>query len=532
MLHAKEKVWVHEKRKDLEKDFDWWLCRPYKAVGGAWQKGFIKACHLQKTTPITSAPAPAPPAPAPSAPAPVTPAPVTPVLAPAPPVLAPAPPVPEPTTPTLAPKSTPPQTNIIPTPAPAPPAPAPTTPVPLPPPPANTSDPSHPNVIIPAPALLVAPESTPPPPNIIPTPTPASVPPAPVLPAPAPDPLQPNIITAPDPTPNVAPRTTDKRNREDAPASMSPFKISRNSRREKRTNEWKNPYMRLGTLKTINVTNLWKDVPKHGTTLSRHQQALDIWQSTCASLGVRVVMVSQWKTVSTQAVRWVKRWFSHSETEANKTGHGYASGDEDEVHPCIKDLSFGFRNKEDQDQYLLLLEELSSQLQTNASEAALSAKNKRQEKLKQQNLISAGKLARQRALSRQATVALGGVTNSGIPPGGSKNNEIDLSTSDKHSVTTTSVSTPSKGRGKNKLGDALNPIVLIMERRMTAQATADKKELEQRQIEFQADLEHKRKMLDLEERKLSSDRQAKLLDVMLKNGIDPVTALSLLANQN
>ena len=161
--------------------------------------------------------------------------------------------------------------------------------------------------------------------------------------------------------------------------------------------------------------------------------------------------------MSTQTVRWVKRWFSHSETETNKTGHDYVSGDEGEVHPYIKDLSFGFRNKEDQDQYILLLEELSSQLQTNTSEAALLAKNKRKEKLKQKNLISAGKLARQRALSRQATVALGGVKNIGIPPGGSKNNEIDLSTSDKHSVTT-SVSTPSKRRGKNKLGDKTTKI--------------------------------------------------------------------------
>ena len=148
--------------------------------------------------------------------------------------------------------------------------------------------------------------------------------------------------------------------------------------RVRRNNDWNNFYVRLGTLKTINVTNLWKDVPKHGTTTQRHKQALDIWETTCDSLGVQVRKPSQWKTVATQAMKWVKEFAAYDKHEANQTGHGDNSEDE-QVHDSVSSLTVLFKTMEERDEYLNLLETLAELVETNKA-AAASNRNLKNEK--------------------------------------------------------------------------------------------------------------------------------------------------------
>ena len=110
---------------------------------------------------------------------------------------------------------------------------------------------------------------------------------------------------------------------------------------KRKNNNWRDPRVRLITLRTIATLDLWKDV-SHGKKSAHAENALRSWTLNMNAEGVPHSQVTRWQTVELQALKWVRKYVSVQKTEANKTGHGDRSdSDEEEYveeHPCLQDL--------------------------------------------------------------------------------------------------------------------------------------------------------------------------------------------------
>ena len=161
-------------------------------------------------------------------------------------------------------------------------------------------------------------------------------------------------------------------------------------RRNKKNNNWRDPRMRLVTLRTIAALELWKHV-KHGEKSEHARRALQGWLLNMKIEKILHSEVTRWSTIDFQAVKWVKQYTEHEAKEAAKTGHGENSKDGDSDHPVFHDLNGDFNSSDERSQYLSLLRDLSKCLSAKEAIAERVAEEKDQARKRKRAALAAAK---------------------------------------------------------------------------------------------------------------------------------------------
>ena len=215
-------------------------------------------------------------------------------------------------------------------------------------------------------------------------------------------------------------------------------------------NNWRDPTMRLFTLKTISNMDLWKDVA-HGKKAGFQLAALQAWQDTLSAERIAFSTVARWSTVDMQAQKWVKSFYRDTAKEAKKTGHGVDDDDPEVGGPTAVEIAFrtmrgaflclihvffvwlivlpcvagDFRCQSEQNEYITLLRDLSACL--SAKEALDEETKEAKQKLatKQKKLLAAGKFIQEQAKQKLLQSPVSSRSGSS-PPNGKNKRLIDL----------------------------------------------------------------------------------------------------------
>lgn len=161
-------------------------------------------------------------------------------------------------------------------------------------------------------------------------------------------------------------------------------------RRNKKNNNWRDPRMRLVTLRTIATMDLWKEV-KHGKKTEHAKRALEGWLLNMKIEKVLHSEVTRWSTIDVQAVKWVKQYTEYEAKDAAKTGNVGNSKGGDSDHPVFHELNGDFNSRDERSEYLSLLRDLSKCLSAKEAIAERVAEEKDQARKRKSATLSVAK---------------------------------------------------------------------------------------------------------------------------------------------